>query len=155
MTLALNLEYVLIIMLGLYSLKRSRLTRIGIPIINLRWSSNHHRFIMGIPIPIKHCLLSKYRISFSLHYENYKLTSPTPQIARFMRPTWGPPGSCRPKMGPMLAPWTLLSGTMLSTHPCLFLSISNTYSGHISLPQKRTSANSIMASLAGLPCLMF
>ena len=23
------------------------------------------------------------------------------QIARFMRPTWGPPGSCRPQMGPM------------------------------------------------------
>ena len=32
------------------------------------------------------------------------------QIAKFMVPTWGPPGSCRPKMGPMLASWTLLSG---------------------------------------------
>ena len=32
------------------------------------------------------------------------------QIARFMGPTWGPPGSCRPQMVPMLAPWTLLSG---------------------------------------------
>ena len=32
------------------------------------------------------------------------------QIARFMGPTWGPPGSCRPQMGPILAPWTLLSG---------------------------------------------
>ena len=29
---------------------------------------------------------------------------------RFMGQTWGPPGSCRPQMGPMLAPWTLLSG---------------------------------------------
>ena len=28
----------------------------------------------------------------------------------FMGPTWGPPGSCRPQMGPTLAPWTLLSG---------------------------------------------
>ena len=27
-----------------------------------------------------------------------------------MGPTWGPPGSWRPQMGPMLAPWTLLSG---------------------------------------------
>ena len=35
-----------------------------------------------------------------------------PQIARFIRPTWVPPGSCRPQMGPMLAPWTLLSGTL-------------------------------------------
>ena len=32
------------------------------------------------------------------------------QIAKFMGPTWGPPGSCRPQMGPMLAPWTLPSG---------------------------------------------
>ena len=33
----------------------------------------------------------------------------TLQRARFMGPTWGPPGSCRPKVGSMLAPWTLLS----------------------------------------------
>ena len=32
------------------------------------------------------------------------------QIAQFMGPTWGPSGSCRPQVGPMLAPWTLLSG---------------------------------------------
>ena len=32
------------------------------------------------------------------------------QIARFMGPSWGPPGTCWPQMGPMLAPWTLLSG---------------------------------------------
>ena len=35
------------------------------------------------------------------------------QIARFMGPTWGPPGSCRHQMGPMLAPWTLLSGIVV------------------------------------------
>ena len=35
-----------------------------------------------------------------------------PQIAKFMGPTWGPPGPCRPQMGPMLAPWTLLSGKL-------------------------------------------
>ena len=34
----------------------------------------------------------------------------TSQIARFMGPTWGPPGSCHPQVGPMLAPWILLSG---------------------------------------------
>ena len=33
------------------------------------------------------------------------------QIAKFMGPTWGPPGSCWPKMGPMLVPWTVLSGS--------------------------------------------
>ena len=37
-----------------------------------------------------------------------------PQIARFIGPTWGPPGSCRPQVGPMLAPWTLLSGSILA-----------------------------------------
>ena len=36
------------------------------------------------------------------------------QIAKFMGPTWGPPGTCRPQMGPMWAPWTLLSGMILS-----------------------------------------
>ena len=30
-------------------------------------------------------------------------------IARFMGPTWGPSGADRSEMGPMLAPWTLLS----------------------------------------------
>ena len=34
------------------------------------------------------------------------------QIAKFMGPTWGPPGSCRPQMGSMLAPWTLPSGQL-------------------------------------------
>ena len=32
------------------------------------------------------------------------------QMARFMGPTWGPPGSCQPQIGPILAQWTLLSG---------------------------------------------
>ena len=35
------------------------------------------------------------------------------QIAKFMGPTWGPPGSCRPQMGPLLAPWILLSGWVI------------------------------------------
>ena len=32
------------------------------------------------------------------------------QKARFTWPTWGPTGYCRPQVGPMWAPWTLLSG---------------------------------------------
>ena len=49
------------------------------------------------------------------------------QIARFMGPTWGPPGSFRPQMGPMLAPWTLLSwmfsrhcGNLVLAESCVF-----------------------------------
>ena len=33
--------------------------------------------------------------------------------ARLMLSTWGPPGSCRPQVGPMLATSTLLSGILL------------------------------------------
>ena len=35
------------------------------------------------------------------------------QITKFVGPTWGPPGSCRPQMSHMVAPWTLLSGYSL------------------------------------------
>ena len=38
------------------------------------------------------------------------------QIAKFMGPTWDPTGSCQPQMGPMLAPWTLLSVFFLTKH---------------------------------------
>ena len=34
-------------------------------------------------------------------------------IARFMGPTWGPSGANRTQVGPMLAPWTWLSGVTL------------------------------------------
>ena len=36
----------------------------------------------------------------------------TALIARFMGPTWGPPGADRTQVGPMLAPWTMLSGSL-------------------------------------------
>ena len=40
----------------------------------------------------------------------WNATKRTSLIARFMGPTWCPPGSCRPQMGPILVPCTLLSG---------------------------------------------
>ena len=43
------------------------------------------------------------------------ISSAWSHIARFMGPTRGPSGSCRPQIGPMLAPWTLLSGMALIT----------------------------------------
>ena len=61
--------------------------------------------------------LPNYGIAIYVYInELYKLTGwvvislplLTSQIAKFMVPTRGPPGSCRPQMGPMLAPWTLL-----------------------------------------------
>ena len=38
------------------------------------------------------------------------LAAATTLIARFMWPTWGPSAADRTQMGPMLVPWTLLSG---------------------------------------------
>ena len=38
--------------------------------------------------------------------------------ARFMGPTWGPSGTDRTQVGPMLAPWTLLSGALLLRKRC-------------------------------------
>ena len=35
----------------------------------------------------------------------------TPLIARLMGPTWSPSGADRTQVGPMLVPWTLLSGS--------------------------------------------
>ena len=38
----------------------------------------------------------------------HKTSNPHSKV--YVAPTWGPPGSCRPQVGPMLAPWILLSG---------------------------------------------
>ena len=43
-------------------------------------------------------------------WRTFVVTTLLPQIARFIGPTWDPPGACRTQLGPMLAPWTLLSG---------------------------------------------
>ena len=48
-------------------------------------------------------------LHYSLHLllmGRYRYTIPL--ITSFMGPTWGPPGSGWPQMGPMLAPWNLL-----------------------------------------------
>ena len=59
--------------------------------------------------------LSEYRIwvkvALQLKGSNGDPEYLVPQIAEFMGPTLDPPGSCRPQMGPVLTPWTLLSET--------------------------------------------
>ena len=50
-------------------------------------------------------------LNVSQGWEDWMLS----QITKFMGPTWGPPGSSRPQMGPMLAPWTLLSEMLYRT----------------------------------------
>ena len=52
------------------------------------------------------------------------------QIANFMGPTWGPPGPCRPQMGPMLAPWNLLSGFSVNGSQWFSLILRSTFAGN-------------------------
>ena len=65
---------------------------------------------------IRTCHSHVYDLNVSVSFSGW-----TSQIARFMGPTWGPPGSCRPQMGPMLAQWTLLSGVVCSCKVVGFL----------------------------------
>ena len=43
---------------------------------------------------------------------HFKVFSEIIPDSKVRGPTWSPPGSCRPQMGPKLAPWTLLSGIL-------------------------------------------
>ena len=56
--------------------------------------------------PMYHCN-NVNEITLLRYVINQQITT---QIAKFMGPTLGPPGSCRRQMRPMLAPWTLISG---------------------------------------------
>ena len=64
---------------------------------------------MTISKSIKYSQISRQPLSGA----SFVLYSIRSQIARLMGPTWGPPGSCRPQVGPILAPWTLLSGVFM------------------------------------------
>ena len=61
-------------------------------------------------------------------------------ITMFMGPTWGPTGADRTQVGPMLAPWTLLSGV-----PLLANCLSHTYASehHFHMNKTSTSAASV------------
>ena len=57
------------------------------------------------------------------YYCGIWLSSWIPQTARFMRPTWDPHGANRTQVGPMLAPWTLLSGHFSRLGQCLYMTV--------------------------------
>ena len=77
--------------------------------------------VAGVMALIRRYEICKYHGAGRLAYNIRTRSAPTnardiskktPQIAKFMGPKWDPPGSCRSQMGPMLAQWTLLSGTV-------------------------------------------
>ena len=57
-------------------------------------------------------LVNSFAVSYAPHSPRDRQTieSIASKIVKFMGQTLGPPGSCWPQMGPMLALWTLLSG---------------------------------------------
>ena len=62
-------------------------------------SPNSHRHIRSVCSWWQRCQVRYDHIHETLpHIRN------TTQIAKFMGPAWGPPGSCRPQMSPILAP---------------------------------------------------
>ena len=63
------------------------------------------------------------------------LTGILVQIAKFMGPTWGPSGSSWPQMGPMLAPWALLSVCALVLFWWHYYSLENPYESLIYILQ--------------------
>ena len=54
------------------------------------------------------------------------------QIARFIGPTWDPPGADRTQVDPMLAPWTLLSGIISAWYGQVGITIDYTLHEQIS-----------------------
>ena len=64
-----------------------------------------------LPFPITDVINTVISANAFPSYMKFAEMKIIPQIAKFMGPTWGPPESCRPQMGPMLVPLTLLSGT--------------------------------------------
>ena len=60
--------------------------------------------------PTTHCIAIKPNdVQCSIYHVVLASVNHT-LIARFMGPTWHTPGADRTQVGPMLAPWTLLSG---------------------------------------------
>ena len=53
--------------------------------------------------------------TYLVHFFSYIAWEPKAYQAIFIVPTWDPPGSCWPQVGPMLAPWTLLSEYHIQT----------------------------------------
>ena len=54
------------------------------------------------------------------HWVQFKMVRRS-LIARFMGLTWGPSGADRTQVGPMSAPWTLLSGIIFSSFHCILV----------------------------------
>ena len=118
-TIQYNFDY-----LGRLSVKHSLcvfLTRWFLQILFIRWSAT--AILVPFQVPLLHSHPSPpsgqgYYLMFNtsesddlvcLDSPNQYFFQGVPLIARFMGPTWGPPGADRTQVGSMLGPWSLLS----------------------------------------------
>ena len=67
---------------------------------------------LTLQIPVPHVHRTQTEES-TVHASRYPSTKQS-LIARFMGPIWGPSGADMTQVGPMLAPWTLLSWVVVS-----------------------------------------
>ena len=82
----------------------------------------HYKSMRYISKFRRHCFTGIDGIFWEANIHRHKCSFYIPaKIAKFMGQTWGQPGSCRPQMGPMLAPWTLLPGSICSHRAYLAL----------------------------------
>ena len=91
------------------SFTNSNFLTIFIPFWLVAWEINAKiKPMSSSPLqPMHYSCLPLQPIHYSLYF--------TTVIARFMGQTWGPSGADRSQVGPILAPWTLLSGLVTST----------------------------------------
>ena len=102
---------------------------------------------------LKLCIGRKWKKYICICNDFFINTEMVSQIAKFMGPTVGPSGSCRPQMGPMLAPWTLLSGICIwnpiSWKPRTCLSyIVNIMAADLVMKGARASAAMVLTSFS-------
>ena len=78
--------------------------------INSHWLYIRFQNIIQItaPLYLEHLLLDPLLSSSLVSFHSAVISL----ISRFMGPTWGASGPDRTQVGPMLAPWTLLSGLL-------------------------------------------
>ena len=82
-------------------------------LLNVVWYKNNVQGSYFIEICWKFGIgwfsIKSFRIISFVVAQSYDCPNATLRT-RFMGPTWGPSGTDRTQVGPMLAPWTLLSG---------------------------------------------
>ena len=81
------------------------------PVMQLAYLCNRNSYKSKMMSLLTHWSLGDVAEIFKINFSNWPYSIVT-QISRFMGPTWGPSGADRTQVGPILAPWTLLSGNL-------------------------------------------